>query len=73
MDVVDAILRSRGYTYANLTRATAYFRHSTDAPLFAEWLQANQLEQMPVVLSQCDVCRDDLLFELEAEAEIDLA
>ena len=27
------------------------------------------LEQMPVVSAQCDVCRDDLLFELEAEAE----
>jgi hypothetical protein len=24
---------------------------------------------MPVVSAQCDVCRDDLLFELEADAE----
>jgi hypothetical protein len=24
---------------------------------------------MPVVSAQCDICRDDLLFELEAEAE----
>jgi enamine deaminase RidA (YjgF/YER057c/UK114 family) len=69
MDVVGEILRSRGFTFADLTRATAYFRYPTDASVFAQWLTANQLTQMPVVSAQCDVCRDDLLFELEAEAE----
>ena len=69
MDVVEAILRSRGFTFADLTRATAYFRHAADAGIFSEWLAANRLEQMPVVATQCDICRDDLLFELEAEAE----
>jgi len=69
MDVVEAILRSRGYTFADLTRATAYFRHSADAGVFVKWLEENRLTQMPVVSAQCDVCRDDLLFELEAEAE----
>ena len=68
MDVVEAILRSRGFTFADLTRATAYFRHATDAGVFAEWLAANRMEKMPVVSTQCDVCRDDLLFELEADA-----
>ena len=69
MDVVEAILGARGMTFANLTRATAYFRHPTDAGVFAAWLAANGLEQMPVISAQCDVCRDDLLFELEADAE----
>jgi enamine deaminase RidA (YjgF/YER057c/UK114 family) len=69
MDVVEAILRSRGLTFANLTRATAYFRYAADAGIFSEWLAANRLEQMPVVSAQCDVCRNDLLFELEADAE----
>lgn len=69
MDVVGEILRARGFTFADLTRATAYFRHATDAGVFIQWLAANQLTQMPVVSAQCDVCRDDLLFELEAEAE----
>ena len=69
MDVVEAILRSRGLTLADLTRATAYFRRAADMGIFSEWLTVNRLEQMPVVSVQCDVCRDDLLFELEAEAE----
>ena len=71
MDVVEAILRSRGLDFARLTRATAYFRHTADVVVFAEWLAANQLTKIPVVAAQCDVCRDDLLFELEAEAEIE--
>jgi enamine deaminase RidA (YjgF/YER057c/UK114 family) len=68
MDVVGQILRRCGFDFADLTRATAYFRRAADAPIFAEWLAANRLEQMPAVSAQCDVCRDDLLFELEAEA-----
>lgn len=69
MDVVEAILRSRQMDFSALTRATAYFRCASDIKLFNEWLKANRLETMPVVSAQCDVCRDDLLFELEAEAE----
>ena len=70
MDVVEAMLRSRGFTFADLTHATAYFRHRTNAGVFAEWLAANRLTKMPVISAQCDVCRDDLLFELEAEATL---
>jgi enamine deaminase RidA (YjgF/YER057c/UK114 family) len=70
MVVVEAMLRARGFTFADLTRATAYFRHPTDVGVFAEWLVVNRLTNLPVVATQCDVCRDDLLFELEAEAEL---
>jgi enamine deaminase RidA (YjgF/YER057c/UK114 family) len=71
MDVVEAILNSRGFGFTNLVRATAYFRNPTDAGVFAKWLVEKQLWNIPVVSAQCDVCRDDLLFELEAEAESD--
>jgi len=68
MEVVEAILRSRGFAFKGLSRATAYFRHASDAGIFSEWLAARQLSNLPVVSTQCDVCRDDLLFELEGEA-----
>ena len=69
MDVVEAILRSRGFEFADLTRVTAYFRRAVEAGVFAEWVAASGLTSLPVVFAQCDVCRDDLLFELEADAE----
>ena len=68
MQVIDAILRSRGFTFTDLTRATAYFKHSSDVPAFTAWCNANNLPLPIVVPALCDICRDDLLFELEAEA-----
>jgi enamine deaminase RidA (YjgF/YER057c/UK114 family) len=69
MEVVEAILRARQFDFSNITRATAYFRNMADAPVFSAWLAKNNLAAMPLVSAQCDICRDDLLFELEAEAE----
>lgn len=68
MEVVEAILRSRGLRFADLASAVAYFRRPADIGVFAEWLATHQLAHLPIISTQCDVCRDDLLFELEAEA-----
>lgn len=68
MQVVEAILRARGCSPADLTRAVAYFKHRADAPALAEWCAANGWPALPAVTTQCDICRDDLLFELEADA-----
>ena len=68
MQVMEAILRSRGFGFSDLARATAYFRRRADARAFTEWCAARDLRLQPAVVVQCDVCRDDLLFELEADA-----
>jgi len=68
MEVVLAILGSRGFTLNDLSRATAYFRHAADAAVFAEWLATRRLTRLPIVSAEAHICRDDLLFELEAEA-----
>jgi enamine deaminase RidA (YjgF/YER057c/UK114 family) len=68
MWVVEAILQSRGYALPDVTRATAYFKHRTYARAFMDWCAARNLLSWPVVSAHCDVCRDDLLFELEADA-----
>ena len=61
MDVVAAILHAQGFTLADLTRATAYFKHQRDAGIFREWCRENGLHSVPVVFAHCAVCRDDLL------------
>lgn len=68
MRVVEAILRSRDFSWPDLTRATGYFKHQPDARLFGEWCAAHDQPNLPVVLTNCDVCRDDLLFEIELDA-----
>jgi hypothetical protein len=70
MDVVAAILDSRGMDFHDVTRATAYFQHPLFAPYFERWCHARRLTQMPVVFVNCDICRDDLLFEIELDAGV---
>jgi enamine deaminase RidA (YjgF/YER057c/UK114 family) len=68
MEVVAAILASRGFRYADIDRATAYFKNRADIPAFAAWCAEQGAGSMPFVAAQCGICRDDLLFELEADA-----
>jgi enamine deaminase RidA (YjgF/YER057c/UK114 family) len=68
MQVVAAILESRRMTFADTAFATAFFKHPADAPQFADWLARHGLQSMPVVSAGCDICRDNLLFEIELEA-----
>ncbi len=68
MDVVHAILTSRDMDWSDLTRGVAYVKHRKDFDRFTDYCTRNNLPPMPVGIVQNDVCRDDLLFELEADA-----
>jgi enamine deaminase RidA (YjgF/YER057c/UK114 family) len=68
MEVISALLQSRGQSFAGVTRATAYFKSAADFPLFAAWRIRNGLEELPVVSACCDICRPELLFEIELDA-----
>jgi len=72
MDVVGAILRSRGFAFSDVTRAIAYFKHPDDAAAFDTWCSSRGLEAMPAIRTHCGICRDDLLFEIELDARSDL-
>lgn len=67
MEVVEAILTSRGLSFGDVTRATAYFKYPLDAAAFEEW-QLRHATPVPAVWAHCDICRDDLLFEIELDA-----
>lgn len=68
MEVIAAILQSRGMGYGDVTRATAYYRDPAFVSLFNDWCAARELQAMPVVHTHSVVCRDDLLFEIELDA-----
>jgi enamine deaminase RidA (YjgF/YER057c/UK114 family) len=68
MDVVRAILVSRGMNFADATRVTAYVKHPEDAPVFDAWLAKHGLHAWPVVTAPATICRDELLFEVELDA-----
>ncbi len=67
MDVVEAILLSRGMKWQDVARGIAYVKRASYAAAFYDFCAKNKL-QMPFVTTENDVCRDDLLFEIELEA-----
>lgn len=68
MEVIEAILVSRGMTWADATRATAYVLDPADAPVFTRYLRDHGLTDLPVITAHSAICREDLLFELELDA-----
>lgn len=70
MRVIEAILRSRGLDWSDATRGIAYFKSPGYAPAFDLWCERAGWRNPPVVRLHCDICRDDLLFELELDAEV---
>jgi enamine deaminase RidA (YjgF/YER057c/UK114 family) len=67
-DVVEAILKSRGMGWEDVTRATAYVRHAKDAGVFETHRKATGMPPLPVVVAHNTICRGNLLFELEVDA-----
>ena len=70
MQVVHAILESRGMDWSNVTRAIAYIKHHRDRMCLARYAAAAKLPTFPLFRTINDVCRDDLLFEIELDAVI---
>lgn len=67
-DVVNAMLESRDMTWDHITRGIAYFKSWKDAPRLAAYLSTRGIQEVPFLLSNNDICRDDLLFEIEVDA-----
>jgi len=68
LDVVGAQLRSRQMDWPDVVRAIAYVKRGVYAEAYHERMRARGLPRLPVVVTENDVCRDDLLFELEVDA-----
>lgn len=68
LEVVEAILQSRGMDFAHVTRGNAYFKRPGDFDLLESHGRQRGLPTGRVVVSHADICRDDLLFEIELDA-----
>ena len=68
LEVVAAILQEAGMEWSDAVRGIAYFRHAKDMVLWEAARQSLGLPLQVEIVVHADVCRDDLLFELELEA-----
>ncbi len=68
LDVVEAILKSRGMDWSDTVRAVGYFRDMKDVPLFEKCCRDRGIAPLALIPAHTTVCRDDLLFEIELDA-----
>ena len=69
MKAVYAILESRGYGWADVSRAIVYLKEPSFRAAWQAWLAARSLPGDFAAETVCDVCRDEWLFEIELDAE----
>lgn len=70
LDVVEAILKSRGMDWSDVTRAVGYFHDIRVLPVFMEICREREIPSLPLVPAHATVCRDDLWFEIELDATV---
>jgi len=70
MKVVESILLSRGMDWPNVTRGIAYFQDAGESPRLDRYCRDRNLSLPAMAVSSADICRDDLLFEVEVDAVV---
>ena len=68
LDVVEAILNSRGMNWDNTIRAVGYFHDIQALPLFDACCRERGIAPLPLKPAHTTICRADLLFEMELDA-----
>ncbi len=68
MNVLHAILRSRGMTWNSVWRGIVYLRWPAMAEAYDRWIHWNHPEGLPLTRAVCEICREELLFEIELDA-----
>jgi len=68
MEVVQALLASRGMSWSHVVRALAYFKRDEDVSAFERFCDREIGAPFPVLVMNTDICREELLFEIEVDA-----
>jgi len=68
LDAVQTLLRGADASLGNVRQATAFLKNPRDGGAFERILARAGLEALPLVATAADVCRPELLFEIDATA-----
>jgi enamine deaminase RidA (YjgF/YER057c/UK114 family) len=69
MKVVEALLASRAMSWSDVVRGVAYFKDiRRDRGRYNAYCASHRIPRFPLAVSHADVCREELLFEIEVDA-----
>jgi len=69
-DNVETLIKEKGAGLQDICEATVFLKHPEDAPVYQQAAAERGLTDMPAVRINADICRDDLLFELDGVAAV---
>ena len=72
LEAVEALLEGAGAGLRDVAQATAFLKNPCDGRAFERVVERSSLDGAPLVTTVADVCRDDLLFEIDAVAVVPL-
>ncbi len=73
LEAVEALLDGAGARLSDVCQATAFLANPCDGRAFERIVDRSDLRGAPLVTTVADVCRHDLLFEIDAIAVVPLA
>ncbi len=72
LDAVRSVLRDGGATLRDVRQGTAFLKNPCDGRSFERIRERSELAEVPLVTTVADVCRPELLFEIDATAVLPL-
>ena len=70
LDQVEALLEQEGAGLRDIAAATVFVKRAGDASLFRAIIAERGIERFPAVCVVADICREELLFEMDAEVVV---
>jgi enamine deaminase RidA (YjgF/YER057c/UK114 family) len=66
-DKIATLIAQEGATLTDIAAACVFVKRPEDALVYRERAEARGLKNLPAVIMVADICRDELLFEIDAE------
>jgi enamine deaminase RidA (YjgF/YER057c/UK114 family) len=73
IEVISEILKNENMCWGDISDSIAYFTDLNDIEKFHDHLEKLEISHFPVTYVHADICRNDLLFELELHAVKELS
>jgi enamine deaminase RidA (YjgF/YER057c/UK114 family) len=70
-DKIAALIGQEGASLENIVAACVFVKRPEDALVYQERAAARGLENLPAIVMVADICREELLFEIDAEVAFD--
>ena len=70
LDKIEKLISKEGAGLKDIAAATVFLKNREHASVFWEMAKDRGLEEFPAVCIVADVCRDELLFEIDGEAVV---